>query len=141
MKSCSRCKNEFKEDSFRLVNKRLNKRSSMCDLCISDYNKEYWLRVKDRRNPVKNNNANKRRDVVRNFIVLYLQSHPCVDCGEKDIVVLEFDHLKDKKENVSSMIGRASPIEKIEKEISKCDVVCANCHRRRTAKTFNWYKN
>ena len=141
MKSCSRCKKEFKEEEFRIMNARLNKRQPMCDPCLSEYNKEYWVKVKDRRNPIKNSNTKKRRLVVIDFIVSYLKNHPCVDCGEKDIVVLEFDHLKDKKNNVSSMIQGGNSIETIQKEINKCEVVCANCHKRRTAKTFNWYKN
>ena len=28
----------------------------------------------------------------------------------------------------------------LKQEIAKCEVVCANCHRRRTAKQFGWYR-
>lgn len=76
----------------------------------------------------------KRSRLLRqeNFVRLveYLLEHPCTDCGETDPVVLEFDHLRDKEANVSALIHR--PWRTVEEEIEKCEVVCANCHRRRT---------
>jgi mono/diheme cytochrome c family protein len=68
----------------------------------------------------------------------YLREHPCVDCGEPDIVVLEFDHLRDKVANISQMVGSGVRWERIAAEIEKCEVVCANCHRRRTARAFGY---
>jgi 5-methylcytosine-specific restriction endonuclease McrA len=67
------------------------------------------------------------------YLVTYLREHPCVDCGEDDPVVLEFDHLRDKKFSISEGLqGRRW--QDVLDEIAKCEVVCANCHRRRTAK-------
>lgn len=66
----------------------------------------------------------------------YFKLHPCVDCGESDPLVLEFDHLRDKTFN----IARAMPDrgwDSILAEIEKCEVVCANCHRRRTLRRMN----
>jgi hypothetical protein len=60
------------------------------------------------------------------------QSSGCVDCGEKNPIVLDFDHLRDKKYNISRMIHDGFSWKAILKEISKCEVVCANCHRLRT---------
>ena len=68
----------------------------------------------------------------------YLKEHPCINCGESDPVVLDFDRLQDKKYNVSEMIG-AFGLKSVIKEINKCQVLCANCHRRKTAKDQNWY--
>ena len=56
----------------------------------------------------------------------------CVDCGEKNPIVLDFDHLKNKKYNISRMIHDGHSWASIKKEIKKCEVVCANCHRIRT---------
>jgi 5-methylcytosine-specific restriction endonuclease McrA len=67
------------------------------------------------------------------YVVDFLREHPCVDCGEDDPVVLEFDHLRDKKFSISEGLqGRRW--QDVLDEIAKCEVVCANCHRRRTAK-------
>lgn len=67
-------------------------------------------------------------------LIDYLKSHPCVDCGELDIVILEFDHLnpKQKLATVSDMVRQGCAWNRIAIEIEKCDVVCTNCHRRRT---------
>jgi hypothetical protein len=67
------------------------------------------------------------------FIVAYLREHPCADCGEADPLVLEFDHLRDKKFSIAS-VWRDHKWETVLDEMAKCEVVCANCHRRRTAR-------
>ncbi len=79
-----------------------------------------------------------RRLAKRNaeFIRDYKKTHSCVDCDNSDHRVLEFDHLRNKKFNVSSMV-RCYSIEKIKEEIGKCDIVCANCHRIRTWKRIH----
>ena len=67
------------------------------------------------------------------FVVEYLKHHPCVDCGESDPIVLDFDHIAEKKLDVSRMIFSQNGIAAIKTEIAKCEVRCANCHRRITA--------
>lgn len=69
----------------------------------------------------------------------YLRSHPCVDCGETDILTLEFDHVDPatKTMDIGAMSGRRS-VTAILEEIAKCVVRCANCHRRRTAQQQGW---
>ena len=53
-------------------------------------------------------------------------------------VVLDFDHLGDKQSGISQMVAAGKPWDRILVEISKCEVVCANDHRRRTARSFGW---
>jgi hypothetical protein len=88
----------------------------------------------------RNRRQRYREDTYRR-IFEYLRNHPCVDCGESDPVVLEFDHVdRERKESaISEMIRDQRPWEVISVEIEKCEVRCANCHRRRTAKQQGWY--
>ena len=67
------------------------------------------------------------------YLLEYFTTHPCADCGETDPIVLEFDHLRDKVFTIGAQLSRRS-WRTILEEIEKCKVVCANCHRRRTAK-------
>ena len=81
------------------------------------------------------------RERNRGLIAAYVATHHCVDCGESDPVVLDFDHVRgEKRRNVSKMVASHFSEKSILAEIEKCDVVCANCHRRRTAKRGNWHK-
>jgi hypothetical protein len=76
----------------------------------------------------------KVRAYHRQRIVDYLKEHPCVDCGERDIVVLQFDHVRGKKQkDIAVMMNHGYSWENILAEIGKCEVRCANDHARRTA--------
>jgi len=70
----------------------------------------------------------------------YLSTHPCIDCGEGDPVVLEFDHRADKTASIMALMRRHARWDVIMEEIAKCDVRCANCPGRRTAKTRKYYR-
>lgn len=78
----------------------------------------------------------------RERLLEYLLSHPCVECGEADPIVLEFDHINpEEKEKSISALVRSRKWESVMQEIEKCQVLCANCHKRRTAKQFGWWKS
>ena len=71
--------------------------------------------------------------VLKQAIRWYKESHPCVDCGESDPTVLQFDHLPEYEKSFN--VGHLRPtwaLSRIWWEIRKCGVVCGNCHLRRT---------
>jgi hypothetical protein len=99
-----------------------------------EYAHKYYLEHKEKiiANARKNERIYETR--VRGFIRDYLSAHPCVDCGEADIVVLDFDHIDGTKEmSVSQMIRWGFSLDRIKAEIAKCEVRCSNCHRKRHA--------
>lgn len=78
---------------------------------------------------------------VRNDLSNYLSACSCVDCGEKDPVVLDFDHDDPTKKfkSVSKMLSGHYSWASVLNEIKKCKVRCANCHRRRTHAQFGFF--
>ena len=84
----------------------------------------------------------KKKFRLRNKLLVleYLRRHPCVDCGEPDPVVLEFDYQGEKREAISSMIRWQTSWRAIEEEISRCQVRCAKCHRLKTAREQGWFR-
>lgn len=139
MKVCTRCKKEKPEEDFNFKYKNRGIRGSHCRDCSRLYvNKHYKEHRKYYLEKAKKRNYRLRSEASK-FIWDFLSNHPCVDCGESDPIVLEFDHREDKISPVSRLARDAS-LEKIKFEINKCDVRCANCHRRRTAKSLRWHK-
>ena len=108
------------------------------------YHREY-KRDRWKRDPAwAEKQTNLIRSRVRAVSVRILQikaEKGCVGCGERDPIVLDFDHRDPtvKEDAVSQMARRQRPWRFIAAEIEKCDVRCANCHRRRTAKQQSWY--
>lgn len=79
--------------------------------------------------------AQKRHRIkIRKLLFEFLSQRSCVDCGETDPIVLEFDHqdAKSKFKTIAQMLSGHYSWQSVEKEIRKCDVRCANCHRRKT---------
>ncbi len=114
-------------------------RDNYCRPCRSDYKQEHYAANKKRYIA----NARRRKAEVLEarleFLVEFLLENPCVDCGERDPVVLEFDHREDKRFDISRGL-RDRPWADVLNEMSKCDVVCANCHGRRSSERGNFLR-
>jgi hypothetical protein len=137
-KRCYTCKLDKAFDQFALNRRRADGRDTMCKACKKDYKARYYQATKDERNPERAARRRRAKAEARESVYNYLRSHPCVDCGETDIVVLDFDHQRDKRFNIAAMIADGHSWSSILAEIEKCEVVCANDHRRRTARVFGW---
>ena len=140
MKTCVNCEIPKDEKEFAFRNKIAGTRHNRCKLCQSAYCKQHYKRNKPTHNKARYIRIQKRRRLLRKLIWQYLLINPCVDCGENNPTVLDFDHVKGKKIiEVSRMVSQGYSWEKIKKEIAKCEVRCANCHRKKTAKEAGWY--
>lgn len=141
MKVCIICKEEKNLKDFYKAKRNKDGHQNRCKLCDNKYTKTYTEENKSRVRQVSNENYKKRLLRNREFVLSYLKLHPCVDCGISDVRVLEFDHLKDKVQNVGTLINRGVALETLEKEINKCVVRCANCHRIKTCEDFKHYRS
>lgn len=114
----------------------------LCTECNKDYNKEYWQKTKEIRIKQKTITKKNRRFLAYDFLRQYCLENPCEICKEDDYIVLEFDHLdrSTKRESISNLISKGLSLKVIKEELAKCRVLCANCHRRETAKQLGWYK-
>lgn len=137
-KICNRC--HIKKASTEYRKREGQKLQPYCFPCQKEYDRLYWLKTKEKRRLKRPENDRQIRKRNTFYILEYLKEHPCVDCGESDPVVLEFDHLKEKVESVSNLAKQRASLEKLKNEIRKCEVRCANCHRRKTAKERGWYQ-
>lgn len=126
MKKCSKCGEEKEESEF---NKRGNGLQPFCRKCNSEYQKDWHQKnavyrreqIYGRRKEIKEWFDNIRKD--NNF--------KCSVCGENRVATLDFHHRDPSKKdgNISVITQRGWSKSKILKEIEKCDILCANCHR------------
>lgn len=80
----------------------------------------------------------RQRNEKRTWICKFLSENPCVDCGESDLIVLEFDHTgsTQKVSDISRMLNNGTSLKRLIEEVNKCEVRCCNCHRRKTISRF-----
>lgn len=129
MKKCSKC---GESDLAKFHNKSDN---SYCKACQSLYAKQHYESNKGIY--VETRKRNKPRQVAskRDMIYKLKENNPCIDCGKfYPYYVMQFDHLDNKQKEISNMISQNYAINSILNEVSKCELVCANCHRERTQK-------
>ena len=130
-KRCGRCRETLPIERF---NRSGRHRQHWCRLCYVEY-----FRVRGDVHRRQSAAARQRRRArAQTFVAEYLSKRLCVDCGTADPVVLEFDHLGDKRGNVSHLVLEGYSLAALSREIDACEVVCVNCHRKRTARRANW---
>jgi hypothetical protein len=119
LRPCSGCKrskplSSFQEKTYANGNEGWE---GQCKSCVSKSSK------------VKNANRNKD---TRGFVFEYLKKHPCVDCGETNVLALEFDHIHSKKFDIGNALNSNKGMKLVKAEIKKCVVRCSSCHRIKT---------
>jgi len=138
---CNHCGEEKSIEEFNWRWKLRRIRQPTCRDCQSKQKKKWYKKHGDKHRKQVYKNRDRYRREGREFILEYLETHPCVDCGESDPAVLEFDHVRGKKKhNISSMLKDAYSVSRIKEEIAKCVVRCANCHIRKTRKERGWWR-
>lgn len=105
-----------------------------------DSQRKWYLANKARHIDNVKKRSQESRLANRDFMFDYLLSHPCVDCGESDPIVLEFDHIAPESKEFCLSSSVDYSLQKLIEEIKKCEVRCANCHRRKTAKQFGYFR-
>lgn len=140
-KECRKCKRVKGLQGFNRQSASKDGFRRECRACQNKDNSTWWRKNPDKRATQIANNA-KRIQRNRDYVLAYLQDHPCMDCEEDDVVVLEFHHLDPslKVKAVSQLMYETTSLKRIQEEIDKCEVICANCHRRRTAREQKWFK-
>jgi hypothetical protein len=133
LRRCGRCGNRKPIDEFAWRRKKRRQRDNLCRPCRSAYGREHYLA--NRARYIRNAAANRKKVRLERtlYLIEYFKEHPCIDCGERDPIVLEFDHVGEKSFDVGQGLPERN-WQSILDEIAKCEVVCANCHRRRTAR-------
>lgn len=131
VKTCKRCNVEKHRDEFGY--RPDGRTNAYCKPCKLVYDKEYYQKSPARRQWQRDKNEEtKRRN--KDYIWSLLEAGSCVDCGEQDPVVLDFDHVRGEKSNgVMYLAERSVSLKRLIGEVAKCELRCANCHRRATA--------
>jgi hypothetical protein len=136
MKRCGRCGELKPLAEFAWRRKAKGQRQTYCRPCQAAYTRAHYLANKQ----TYVDRARARKEALREqrtrYLLAYFARHPCVDCGETDPIILEFDHLGGKLFDIGTALPSNS-WQSILAEIEKCEVVCANCHRRRTKQRQN----
>ncbi|MEP7003447.1 MAG: hypothetical protein ABI888_02820 [Chloroflexota bacterium] len=128
-------------EAFAFADMTKGTRQYNCRTCHAAYRRAHYLANKPDYIRRAIAQVRVRRAQNRREILAYLRSHPCVDCDERDILVLEFDHRDPKlKWKPIAVLAMTKRWQRVLTEIDKCDVRCVNCHRRRTAQQFGWAK-
>lgn len=140
-KFCPTCKQDKLLEEFGKNSKRKDQLQNKCKECRSSYMKKWYEENSELQKSRSKASKKYWFKIYRDRIVDYLKHHPCIDCGNDDIEVLEFDHRipEDKKFNLGECLRSGYGWTIIEKEIAKCDVRCANCHRKKTRRQLGWW--
>lgn len=127
LKMCCRCNEEKPLAAFRRDRARVDGRQSACKACARSFQSERYQKVYAESRAARDK---KLRDENRERLSDYKRNIGCRFCKENDPICLEFHHRdsSDKLFNIGTNTHRTWP--HIEREITKCIVVCSNCHKK-----------
>lgn len=127
---CRKCSQDLEETSFHWKNKAKGLRHTICKVCKSLVDSNHYQRSEKRRTGLRVSSKD-RHEKIRGWFTEYKSKLFCLKCSEARPYMLDFHHIdrEDKDNEIVVLVGRACSIERIQKELDKCLVLCSNCHR------------
>src|ERR1700736_767894 len=124
MRTCSLCGESKDIDSFRFRNKAAGRRHQRCKACMDSYGRRHYAANSAVYKAHSKSNTRSRRESLKSRLLSHLLEHPCVDCGLRDPVVLEFDHVEpgSKRKELHYLVYETYRWSTIVAEILKCEV-------------------
>lgn len=135
-KTCSGCKEIKPVNDFKLRcprNKNSSTLQAFCVECNRSVNKKWYKQNKSKHLLTVKANRERYRNEVDDYLDS-VKTKPCADCNKVfHPWIMEFDHVDDNKVTGVAQLRRLkATLESIKREVAKCQLVCANCHRART---------
>lgn len=130
MKTCTHCKVLKSVDGFHKKSKSKDGIQNICKECSSKFSRKYYLSHTESHRHVTKLRGRTIRKAIKDFIDTIKIAYGCQLCGEKEPCCLDFHHKENKEFNVSQAYTNMISKERLEKEIKKCIILCANCHRK-----------
>lgn len=141
LRTCARCRLARPLADFPIKDAARGWYRSYCRACCRDYGKEHYRNNAGYYKAKAGVSRLRVRSANRAVVEAFLADHPCVECGEADPLVLDFDHVDPKlKLDAIGRLQHSGAHAALLTEMEKCEVGCGNCHRRRTARQFGWYR-
>ncbi len=129
-KTCNICGFTKPLQLFRKYKKGIFGVQAKCAECAKKYERLYYPKIDKTK---RRDNVRRRLNKIKEFVRNHKEKHGCKNCGNKDYRVIDFHHCKGAKEfEIAMAVARHCSIDKISKEIEKCECLCANCHRIET---------
>jgi len=112
MKVCAKCSPPAQPiENFPWKSQLLGKRHSVCKTCTAERSKRLYEEDKESQIERVRINNQRYRENARIYVLAYLMTHPCSQCGETDPCVLEFQHEGNKEAEVSRLMGRGASLD------------------------------
>jgi len=114
------CKKHGFTDHWKLKNGRIK-----CKKCQQEYQRKHY------KSKYYKSKAKSRKKFLYSFVNRLKSILKCSNCNENRFWVLDLHHINplEKKRNIAIMINRGVAFKTLKKEIRKCKILCANCHR------------
>ncbi|MFD5866326.1 hypothetical protein ACFWGP_15310 [Agromyces sp. NPDC127015] len=131
---CSACRQSKPIADFNRLRSARDGLQPICRECNTQKARDYDARHREARIRVIMARKAVQRQIALAAVGDHLLDHPCIDCGEADVRVLDFDHREncDETAEVMKLVQDGYGLLRIMAEIDKCDVRCRNCHAKVT---------
>ena len=106
MKKCVTCGVFKSESEYNYRNRLLGRKWNTCKSCQSSQRARWYQNNKESHKKRAKKNKAIAKQTARNYVRNYLYNQSCIDCGESNPNVLEFDHVKGSKKHTISKLVR-----------------------------------